>query len=173
LIIENLALFAPFYIISWFNRCKEVLKDTNKQVMYTSREETIHSEVGIRSFLEIKKDHPELFDDELETKILKEAKDSVEHEFDIITWSLNGFEGEGDDGEGLSANILKEFLKNRLNNSLEKIGYSKIFTIDNELLEKTKWFDKQLIAPIRTDFFQERPSEYGVGSTGFEEEDLF
>lgn len=173
LIIENLSLFASFYTVSWFNRVKDVLKDTNKQVMYTSREETIHSEVGIRLFLEIKKDHPELFDDELKEKVLKESEEFLAHELKIMTWALGDFNESGDDGEVLNVEVLYEMLKERHNVSLEKIGYGKIFEVDKEQLEKTKWFDRQLISPIRTDFFQERPSEYGVGSTGFEEDDLF
>lgn len=168
LIIENIALFAPFYTISWFNRELQVLKDTNKQVQYTAREETIHSNVGIRLINEIRLDHPELFDQELEDKVIKEITDSVNYELQIINWSLNGFEADG-----LSPVILNEMIKNRLNISLKQIGYSPIFEVDKDILTKTEWFDTQLIAPVHTDFFQERPAEYGMGATGFEEDDLF
>lgn len=39
LFVENIALFSQFYTISFFGRYKNLLKDTNKQVEYTSREE--------------------------------------------------------------------------------------------------------------------------------------
>jgi ribonucleoside-diphosphate reductase beta chain len=173
LIIENIALFSAFYTISWFNRVHDVLKDTNKQVQYTSREETIHANVGIALINEIRKEHPELFDQELEDKVLKEVEDSIKYEFEINKWSLNGFTGVGENGEALSPEHLQEMLKNRLNDSLIKIGYRKIFDIDQNLLEDTEWFDRQLIAPVHTDFFQERPAEYGNGAQGFEDDDLF
>jgi ribonucleotide reductase beta subunit family protein with ferritin-like domain len=39
LFVENIALFSQFYTIGFFSRFKNFLKDTNKQVEYTSREE--------------------------------------------------------------------------------------------------------------------------------------
>jgi ribonucleoside-diphosphate reductase beta chain len=39
LFVENIALFSQFYIINWFGRYKNLLKDTNKQVEYTSRDD--------------------------------------------------------------------------------------------------------------------------------------
>ena len=39
LFVENVSLFSQFYIINWFNRYKNVLKDTGQQVKYTRNEE--------------------------------------------------------------------------------------------------------------------------------------
>jgi ribonucleoside-diphosphate reductase beta chain len=173
LFIENLALFAPFYSISWFNRVKNVLKDTNKQVQYTAREETLHANIGIHFIKQIKLEHPDLFDDELKDKVLHESEQSVKYECKIIEWMLNGVEGIGEDGEILSAEALQNMIRSRLNASLNEIGYYPIFEIDQELLDGTKWFQEQLLANNKSDFFQERPSEYGVASQSFSEDDLF
>ena len=48
LFVENVSLFSQFYIINWFNRFDNVLKDTAQQVAYTSREENIHGLVGTK-----------------------------------------------------------------------------------------------------------------------------
>lgn len=169
LYIENLALFAPFYTIGWFNIHRDdVLPDTYKQVQYTSREETIHSDIGITFINEIKKEHPELFDDELREKVLKESLAAIDFECEIILWSLNDYVGDK-----LSPEILKEFLKDRLNTSLSKIGYGKIFDIDKDILTESDWFYEEILAQKKSDFFHERATEYGFGGQSFDESELF
>lgn len=168
LFVENIALFSQFYTISWFGRFKNVLKDTNKQVEYTSREEALHANIGIKIINVIREEFPELFDAELEDRILKESASAVKYEFEIIKWILGGFSQEE-----ISAEILQEFLKNRLNTSLQEIGYAKIFEVDEEMINKTDWFDSQVLGNSQSDFFNSRPSEYGVANQSFSEDDLF
>jgi ribonucleoside-diphosphate reductase beta chain len=168
LFVENIALFSQFYTVSWFGKYKNVLKDTNKQVEYTSREEEIHSNIGIKLINVIKDEYPEIFDEELKEKILKESESAVKYECQIIEWILGGF-----DDEFLNADILKEFIKNRLNSALSEIGYPNVFDIDEKLLEKTEWFNEQVLGNSQSDFFHGRPTEYGIANQSFSEEDIF
>jgi len=168
LFVENIALFSQFYTIAWFGKYKNVLKDTNKQVEYTSREEIIHSNVGIKLINVIKDEFPELFDDELKERILKEAEQAVKYECQIIEWILGSY-----DEPELNPTILKEFIKNRLNISLSDIGYPEIFEIDSIILSKTEWFNEQIIGNSQSDFFHGRPTEYGIANQSFSEDDLF
>jgi ribonucleoside-diphosphate reductase beta chain len=168
LFVENTALFSQFYTISWFGRYKNLLKDTNKQVEYTSREENLHAMIGMKLINVIRKEHPELFDEALEEKIRHEATDALKYEMQIVEWIVNGY-----GAEKLNSDILNEFIKNRLNESLQQIGYKKIFEVDNEMLAKTTWFDEQVLGNNATDFFHARPVEYSRKSKSFAEEDLF
>jgi ribonucleoside-diphosphate reductase beta chain len=168
LFVENIALFSQFYTIGFFSRFKNFLKDTNKQVEYTSREENLHAMIGIKLINTIKSEYPELFDEELEAKILYEAKEALKYECQIVEWIVNGY-----GNEYLSSDLLKEFIKNRMNESLKQIGYSEIFDIDHEKLAKTIWFDEQVLGNNMTDFFHSRPVEYSKKSQSFSEEDLF
>jgi ribonucleoside-diphosphate reductase beta chain len=168
LFVENIALFSQFYTIGFFSRFKNFLKDTNKQVEYTSREENLHAMIGIKLINTIKSEYPELFDGELEAKILYEAKEALKYECQIVEWIVNGY-----GNEYLSSDLLKEFIKNRMNESLKQIGYSEIFDIDHEKLAKTIWFDEQVLGNNMTDFFHSRPVEYSKKSQSFSEEDLF
>jgi ribonucleoside-diphosphate reductase beta chain len=168
LFVENIALFSQFYTISWFGRYKNVLKDTNKQVEYTSREENLHAIIGIKIINTIKEEYPELFDDELKNKIIHEAKDAIKYECQIIEWIINGYQHEK-----LNSNLLKEFIKNRMNESLTQIGYGKIFEIDESLISETRWFEEQILGNNMTDFFHSRPVEYAKCSQSFDAEDLF
>ena len=168
LFVENIALFSQFYTISWFGRYKNLLKDTNKQVEYTSREENLHAMIGIKIINTIKEEHPELFDEELKKKILHEAKDAIKYECQIIEWIVNGYEHEK-----LNSNLLKEFIKNRMNESLKQIGYDKIFEVDESIISETRWFEEQILGNNMTDFFHSRPVEYAKCSQSFDAEDLF
>tara|TARA_R100001443_G_scaffold44946_2_gene57862 strand:- start:2732 stop:3703 length:972 start_codon:yes stop_codon:yes gene_type:complete len=168
LFVENVSLFSQFYVINWFNRYKNVLKDTGQQVKYTRNEENIHALAGIKIINTIREEHPELFDDGLEEKILEESQAAFKAESQIVDWMINGY-----NEKGISAPILKEFIKNRINESLEQIGFKKAFDVDKELLVNTIWFEEELLGNNATDFFHTRPVEYAKNSQTFDAEDLF
>ena len=75
--------------------------------------------------------------------------------------------------EKLNSPLLMEFIKNRMNESLVQIGYSKIFEVDEAQIAKTSWFDEQILGNNMTDFFHSRPVEYAKNSQSFDAEDLF
>ena len=168
LFVENVSLFSQFYVINYFARFKNVMKDTDQQVKYTRNEENIHALVGIKIINTIREEMPELFDDELEARIVHEAEQAFKSESQIIDWMINGI-----DEPGLNGNILKEFVKNRINESLVQIKFPKVFDIDEELVAPTIWFDEELNGNNVTDFFHSRPVEYSKKSRSFDEDDLF
>lgn len=168
LFVENIALFSQFYTMGWFGRYKNSFKDTNKQIEYTSREEDLHAKIGIRVINELRFEYPEIFDHELEQKVLYESEQAIKYEFEIIEWVLGNFYHDK-----LNSDLLKEFIKDRMNKSLTEIGYNSIFVVDKELLRKTDWFYEQLLGNNSTDFFDSRPTEYSKKDKSFDEEDLF
>lgn len=168
LFVENVSLFSQFYVINWFNRYRNVLKDTGQQVKYTRNEENIHALAGIKIINTIRGEHPELFDDGLEEKILEESQAAFKAESQIVDWMINGYSEKG-----ISAPILKEFIKNRINESLEQIGFKKAFDVDKKLLVNTIWFEEELLGNNATDFFHTRPVEYAKNSQTFDADDLF
>ena len=169
LYVENVSLFCQFYTINYFNRFKNVLKDTAQQVAYTSKEELIHAMVGIKLVNTIREEHPEIFDEEFTELIQNQCKKAYEAEAAIIEWSVNGYKSEH-----LTSDIMKNFIKHRLNDSLEQIGIDPIFNdIDQKLLEKTEWFDEDVLGNTATDFFYKRPTEYSKNDKSYDEDDLF
>jgi ribonucleoside-diphosphate reductase beta chain len=137
-------------------------------VKYTRNEENIHALVGIKIINTIRKELPELFDEELEEKIAQEAEEAFKAEAKIVDWMINGIQEPG-----LNADIVKEFIKNRINESLKQIGFKPVFEIDNSLLESTMWFEEELLGNNMTDFFHSRPVEYSKKNQSFSEDDLF
>lgn len=168
LFVENVSLFSQFYIINWFARYKNVLKDTDQQVKYTRNEENIHALVGIKIINTIREEYPELFDKELEERIVHEAQEAFKSESKIVDWMVNGTQEQG-----LSANLLKEFIKNRINESLVQIQFPKVFEVDEDIISATTWFDEELLGNNMTDFFHSRPTEYSKKNQSFGEDDLF
>jgi ribonucleoside-diphosphate reductase beta chain len=168
LFVENVSLFSQFYIINHFARFKNVMKDTDQQVKYTRNEENIHALVGIKIINTIREEYPDLFDSELEQRIAHEAEQAFEAESKIVDWMINGIEEKS-----LSAPILKEFIKNRINESLEQIGFKKVFKIDQDVLSSTMWFTEELLGNNMTDFFHSKDTGYSKKNQSFTEDDLF
>ena len=168
LFVENVSLFSQFYIINWFNRYKNVLKDTGQQVKYTRNEENLHALAGIKIINTIREEHPELFDEELEERIIQESQAAFEAESHLVDWMVNGYEEKG-----LNTPLLKEFIKNRIYESLEQIGFREAFPVDKNLLVDTMWFEEELLGNNATDFFHSRPVEYSKNSQTFDADDLF
>ena len=168
LFVENVSLFSQFYIINWFNRYENVLKDTAQQVAYTSRDENIHGLVGTKIVNVLREEYPELFNDDLPERLKEEAQCAFDAESKIIDWIIGDYEKDN-----ISADILKEFIKNRLNESLEQIGFEKVFDVDKEKISSTIWFDEDVLGNSATDFFFKRPVEYSKKDKSFDEDDLF
>jgi ribonucleoside-diphosphate reductase beta chain len=168
LFVENVSLFSQFYIINWFNRYENVLKDTAQQVAYTSREENIHGLVGTKIVNVLREEYPELFNDDLPERLKEEAQCAFEAESKIIDWIIGDY-----NKENINSDILKEFIKNRLNESLEQIGFEKIFDVDKDKINLTIWFDEDVLGNSATDFFFKRPVEYSKKDKSFDEDDLF
>lgn len=168
LFVENVSLFSQFYIISWFNRFRNVLKDTAQQVQYTAKEENLHAQIGIKLIQTIRQEMPELFDEELVEKIKFEANEAFSAESKIIDWILGDYSGER-----INQYVLKEYIKQRINDSLSQIGIGKIFEIDPNSVRDFEWMDEEVLGNTSTDFFYKRPVEYAKKSQVFSAEDLF
>lgn len=168
LFVENVSLFSQFYIILWFNRYKNVLKDTAQQVQYTKNEELIHAQVGTKLIQVLRSEYPELFDEELKDKVIHEAKMAFQSESKIVDWMLGNYEGIRIDKD-----ILKEYIKSRINESLKGIGFDEIYDIDENLYRDFEWMNEELYGNNATDFFHKRPVDYAKNHASFSEEDLF
>ncbi len=168
LYVENVSLFSQFYIINWFNRYKGLLKDTAQQVAYTAKEETLHGLAGGKIVNTIRQELPELFDAELEEKILHEAQESYNAECKLIDWMIGDYADEK-----ISADILKGYVQRRLNDSLEMIGFRKIFDVPQSIIELTTWMDEDVMGNTMTDFFHKRPVEYAKKTQSIQADDLF
>ena len=145
-----------------------MFRGTSNAVEATSKEEQIHGLFGIDIINIIKKEHPEWFDDEMNAKIIQSCKEAYETESRVIDWIY-----EAGELDFLPSTNVKEFVKNRFNNSLAAIGLPRIFEVNPALLEETDWFDNEVIATKHLDFFEKRSINYNKRSQSVTSEDLF
>lgn len=155
LFMENVSLFSQFYIVLFLNREDGVMKDTAQQVKYTRNEELLHANGGMALINTLRKEEPELFDAELEARIYEECRVAQEAEHNMIEWIMEGY-----GRPGLNIPLMKNFIDDRLNTSLEGIGYKAIFDIDPEMIKQTAWMEQGAYSPIKVDFFHGENTEY-------------
>ena len=146
-------------IIMSFNKHRNLFKGISNAVEATSKEEQIHGLFGIDVITIIKEEHPEWFDEAQVKEIRAMCIEAFQAESEIIDWIFA--DGEL---EYMSADVVKEFVKQRLNNSLTSIGVSSVFGINEKLVEETEWFDDEVIATKQVDFFDKRSINYNPGT---------
>jgi ribonucleoside-diphosphate reductase beta chain len=168
LFIEHVSLFSQFLIMMSFNKEKNLFKGISNVVEATSKEEDIHGNFGAEIINIIKKENPDWFDAEFEELIDSACKKAYKAECKILDWIF-----ETGELEFLSKDTIKNFIKNRFNNSLQKIDMKPIFEVDFEEIEKTLWFDVEITSTKEGDFFYKKSIDYNKKSQSITEDDLF
>jgi len=168
LFIEHVSLFSQFLIIMSFNKYKNIFKGISNAVEATSKEEQIHGMFGIDLINIIRDEHPDWFDSSHRETVRMMCVEAYQAESAIIDWIF-----EAGELDFLPKDQVKEFIKNRLNNSLKSIGMSPVFSVDDELLDKTEWFNDEVIATKHVDFFDKRSINYNKRQTSVTSDDLF
>ena len=168
LFIEHVSLFSQFLIMMSFNKHKNVFKGVSNVIEATSKEEQIHGLFGIELINIIREEKPEWFDAKLEQRVYDACREAYQSEEQVIDWIY-----EAGDLDFLPKATVKEFVKNRLNNSLESIGYNRLFDVDEQAVESTDWFDDEITATKHVDFFVKRSINYTKRSRSIGADDLF
>tara|TARA_Y100001968_G_C19132646_1_gene607490 strand:+ start:24 stop:485 length:462 start_codon:yes stop_codon:yes gene_type:complete len=151
-----------------FNKHRNMLKGISNVVEATSKEEQIHGDFGIDLIKILKHEKPEWFDKNYEYSIQSMCERSFEAESKIIDWIF-----ENGELDFLPKKQVVEFIKDRFNRSLESIGIKSIFQTNNSLLEKTEWFNDEIIGTKHGDFFVKRSINYSKRTKSITGDDLF
>ncbi|MHC8516803.1 ribonucleotide-diphosphate reductase subunit beta [Sporosarcina sp. ITBMC105] len=168
LFIEHVSLFSQFLVIMSFNKHRNIFKGVSNVIEATSKEEQIHGLFGIELINIIRAEQPEWFDGNLERAVIAACQEAYRSEEIVIDWIY-----EHGDLDFMPKATAKEFVKNRLNKSLESIGYAPIFDVDEDAVETTDWFDDEIVATKHTDFFNKRSVNYTKRSRSISADDLF
>jgi ribonucleoside-diphosphate reductase beta chain len=139
-------------------------------VQYTRLEEDLHATAGILLINTLRQEYPNLFDNDLYKRIEEECQLALKYEHDLIKWMLQGYEEQS-----LSEEILYAFVKQRMSEALDKIGFNKLKMTEQEEFDfsKTIWMYEETKGATLTDFFQKRPVEYAKNHRAFDSEELF
>jgi ribonucleoside-diphosphate reductase beta chain len=168
LFIEHVSLFSQFLIMMSFNKEKNLFKGISNVVEATSKEEEIHGNFGSELINIIKQENPEWFDEEFEALVVSACKKAYAAECGILDWIF-----ENGELTFLSKETIKQFIQNRFNNSLNRIGMKSVFDVDFTEIEKTLWFDVEILSTKEGDFFYKKQIDYNKKSKSITEDDLF
>lgn len=168
LFTEHVSLFSQFLIIMSFNKYRNIFKGISNVIEATSKEEQIHGLFGIELINIIREEKPEWFDDKLEQRVYEACREAYRSEEDVIDWIY-----EQGDLDFLPKETVKEFVKNRLNNSLVSIGYEPLFEVNEDVVEQTDWFQDEISATKHVDFFVKRSVNYTKRTRSITGDDLF
>lgn len=166
--IEHISLFSQFLIIMSFNKYRNLFSGISNVIEATSKEEQLHGEFGIDLINTIHEENPDWFDDEMAESIYDLCREAYTSEKDVLDWIY-----EDGDINFMPKYAVQEFIKNRLNNSLEAIGLKRIFDIDEVEVKKTLWFDEEIVSTKHVDFFEKRSVNYTKRSQSMTADDLF
>lgn len=167
-LIEHVSLFSQFATVLYFYKHKGIIKDVRNIIKWTAVEETLHFNIGSTIVDILRKEHPEMFDDELNELVRKACLKSIKYESNILDWIF-----ENGELEHLSKEDLTDFMKDKVNASLIAMGFNTIFDPETLDLSKTRYFNEDVFADSMDDFFAVRPTDYTLKDKSVTAEDLF
>lgn len=168
LFIEHVSLFSQFLIMMSFNKDKNLFKGISNVIEATSKEEEIHGNFGSEIINIIKKENPEWFDEQFIKEIYASCEKAYLAECKILDWIF-----ECGELDFLDKATIQNFIKDRFNKSLTRIGMTPIFYIDTEQLNKTNWFNIEITSTKEGDFFYKKQIDYSKKTKSITTEDLF
>lgn len=166
--IEHISLFSQFLIIMSFNKYQNLFSGISNVIEATSKEEQLHGEFGVDLINTIREEQPQWFDEDMAKEIYAICHEAYKAECEVLDWIFE--EGEL---SYMTKQTVQEFIKNRLNNSLQAIGLEKIFDVNEEIIAYTDWFDDEVVATKHVDFFEKRSVNYTKRSRSITANDLF
>jgi ribonucleoside-diphosphate reductase beta chain len=168
ILVENVSLFSQFATILSFTHFRGLLKNTSNIIAWTSKDEQIHANAGIYIFNQIVKENPSWLSEHYEQVIYETAQNSIRQEEQILDWIF-----EAGELDHLPKATLLNFMKSRINTSLEQIGLNPLFDVDRDQLKQMNWFEEEVFANTLDDFFAKRPVEYSKHNQSFSADSLF
>lgn len=161
---EGLQLFASFAILLNFPRWGK-MKGMGQIVTWSVRDETLHTLSMIRLFKTFCEENPEVWTDELRSRLYVACNTIVTHEDAFIDLAF----GMGD-VQGLAANDVKQYIRFIADRRLAQLGLQPMYMIEKNPLP---WLDDILNGVEHTNFFENRVTEYTKAATQGTWEDAF
>jgi ribonucleoside-diphosphate reductase beta chain len=164
---EGIQLFSSFAIMLSMRK-KNLMTGIGQQMIFSIRDESLHSEAGCKLFRTLIEENPQIWTEELKAEIYTGVELSLKTEFNFIdkVFELGNL-------DTITKDQVKNFMYDRANRKLKEIMLDPIYVIDLELLEQMDWFYILVSGEQQTDFFFNRETGYAKPNADWETEDLF
>jgi ribonucleoside-diphosphate reductase beta chain len=153
---EGMQLFSSFIMLLNFPRHGK-MKGMGQIVTWSIVDETMHAENMMKLFKTYVNENPEIWNDELKSKIYTIAEKMVELEDKFIDLSFGVSEMEG-----LTKEDVKKYIRYIADRRLIGLGMKGIFKVKKNPLP---WVEEMINAPTHTNFFENRATDYAKGAT--------
>jgi len=166
---EGVSLYSAFAVLYSF-QLRNLLKGIGQQMKWSVRDESLHSKMGCQLFRHMCKEMPNLLED-CRDDVVSAAKAMLDAEEKYIDKMF-----ERGDIENLKSYDLKQFIRKRLNEKLQELGYfdlGQYFAFDQEAATNLDWFYHLTGGLTHTDFFAIRPTDYSKANEGEDFEDIW
>ena len=152
---EGMQLFSSFIMLLNFPR-HGLMKGMGQIVTWSIVDETMHAESMIQLFKTYVKENPEIWNDELKSKIYTIAEKMVELEDKFIDLSF-----AGSDMRDLKQEEVKQYIRYIADRRLISMGMKGIFKVKKNPLP---WVEEMINAPVHGNFFENRVTDYAKGA---------
>ena len=153
---EGMQLFSSFIMLLNFPRHGK-MKGMGQIVTWSIVDETQHTESMIKLFKEYVRENPEIWNDELKSKLYTIAERMVELEDKFIDLAFS----MGDMAD-LNASDVKQYIRYIADRRLIALGLKGIMKVKKNPLP---WIEELINAPIHGNFFENRVTDYAKGAT--------
>jgi ribonucleoside-diphosphate reductase beta chain len=160
---EGVALFSSFITLFAFTK-KNLFKGMGQIISWSTLDEQLHSDVGVLLFNTMRKEFPEVYTEELKEELYSIANKVVATELALIDRVF-----EGNTTEVITPEDIKNYINDKANKQLKKIGLKKSFKVDKALLKNTEFFDIMVNGETVNDFFSTKETSYSKGLLTFDE----
>ena len=166
---EGVSLYSAFAVLYSF-QMRNLLKGIGQQMKWSVRDESLHSKMGCRLFRHMCEQNPSLKED-CKADIIEAAKTMHNAEMSYVTKMF-----EMGDIENLKAYDLHQFIKKRMNEKFQELGYTEkdfVFEYDEKAAANLDWFYHLTGGHTHTDFFAIRPTDYSKANEGEDFNDVW
>lgn len=160
---EGVALFSSFITLFAFTK-KNLFKGMGQIISWSTLDEQFHSEVGALLFNIIKKEFPELWTEDMKESLYAIANKTVATELELIDRVF-----EGNSTNIITPDSIKNYIFDKANRQLKRVGLKKVFKVNKEMLVDTEFFDIMVNGESVNDFFANKTTEYSKGLITFDE----
>ena len=152
---EGLQLFSSFAMLLNFPRHGK-MKGMGQIVTWSILDESMHVEGMVELFRTFVKENRAIWTDEVKSQIYSTAEKMVELEDNFIDLCFGVYEFEG-----LNKEDLKKYIRYIADRRLLQMGMKGIF---KQKVNTLPWVDEMINAPIHTNFFENRSTDYAKGA---------
>jgi ribonucleoside-diphosphate reductase beta chain len=154
---EGMQLFSSFIMLLNFPRHGK-MKGMGQIITWSIVDETMHAESMIKLFRTFIEENKEIWNDELKERIYSIAERMVELEdkFIDLCFNLGAI-------EGLTPEEVKTYIRYIADRRLISLGLKGIYKVKRNPLP---WVEEMINAPVHTNFFENRATDYAKGALG-------